>query len=68
VATLMATHDLLSVADVADRIGFMDAGRLSHEVAAQDGSASGARFDVLALHRHYARRAMAQPAPLEAST
>ena len=66
VATLMATHDLLSVADVADRIGFMDGGRLSHEVAAQERG--GARFDVLALHRHYARRTTAQSALLEAST
>lgn len=50
VATLMVTHDLLSVADVADRIGFIDAGSLREEVAA----AGASRFDVLALHRRYA--------------
>jgi len=50
VAILMVTHDLLSAADVADRIGFIDGGRLIEEVAA-----SGAeRFDVRALHRRYA--------------
>jgi len=50
VAILMVTHDLLSAADVADRIGFLDKGRLLEEVAA-DGSAE--RFDVRALHRRY---------------
>ncbi|KQP46202.1 ABC transporter ATP-binding protein [Pseudorhodoferax sp. Leaf274] len=50
VAILMVTHDLLGAADVADRIGFLDQGRLREEVAA-----SGAeRFDVRALHRRYA--------------
>jgi ABC-2 type transport system ATP-binding protein len=50
VAILMVTHDLLGAADVADRIGFLDQGRLLEEVAA-----SGAeRFDVRALHRRYA--------------
>ncbi len=50
VAILMVTHDLLGAAEVADRIGFLDQGRLLHEVAA-----SGAeRFDVRALHRRYA--------------
>lgn len=50
VATLMVTHDLLGAADVADRIGFLRAGRLVEEV-----SATGVdRFDVRALHRHYA--------------
>jgi ABC-2 type transport system ATP-binding protein len=49
VAILMVTHDLLGAADVADRIGFLDAGRLREEVAA-----SGAgRFDVRALHHRY---------------
>ena len=49
VAVLMVTHDLLGVAEVADRIGFINAGRLQDEVAAQ----GEARFDVLALHRRY---------------
>lgn len=53
VAILMVTHDLLSAADVADRIGFLDAGRLLEEVAA----AGEERFDVRALHRRYAGQA-----------
>lgn len=55
VAILMVTHDLLGAADVADRIGFLRAGRLVEEV-----SASGPdRFDVRALHRHYAGEGVA---------
>lgn len=50
VAILMVTHDLLSAADVADRIGFLDAGRLVEEVAATGVD----RFDVRTLHRRYA--------------
>lgn len=50
VAILMVTHDLLSAADVADRIGFIDGGRLVEEVAASGPE----RFDVRALHRRYA--------------
>ncbi|ASK21766.1 ABC transporter ATP-binding protein [Halomonas sp. N3-2A] len=53
VTILMVTHDLLSAADVADRIGFLDAGRLVEEVAATGED----RFDVRALHRRYARQA-----------
>jgi ABC-2 type transport system ATP-binding protein len=49
VAILMVTHDLLSAADVADRIGFIDRGRLVEEVAASGSE----RFDVRALHRRY---------------
>jgi ABC-2 type transport system ATP-binding protein len=50
VSTLMVTHDLLSAADVADRIGFLAQGKLIEEHLA-----SGAdRFDVRQLHRHYA--------------
>jgi ABC-2 type transport system ATP-binding protein len=49
VAVLMVTHDLLGVAAVADRIGFIAGGRLQDEVTAQ----GEARFDVLALHRRY---------------
>lgn len=53
VAILMVTHDLLSAADVADRIGFLEAGRLREEVAATGAD----RFDVRALHRRYAAQA-----------
>jgi ABC-2 type transport system ATP-binding protein len=51
VATLIVTHDLLGAADVADRIGFLRAGRLDPPVAASGGEP---RFDVAALHRRYA--------------
>lgn len=50
VAVLMVTHDLLSAADAADRIGFIGSGRLIEEVAATGAD----RFDVRALHRRYA--------------
>jgi len=57
VAILMVTHDLLSATDVADRIGFIDGGRLVEEVAAMpSGQQNGGRFDVHALHRHYTRQ------------
>jgi len=49
ITTLMATHDLLSAAAVADRIGFLREGHLDEEVAAE----GGARFDVQALFRRY---------------
>ncbi|WP_294265372.1 ATP-binding cassette domain-containing protein [uncultured Sphingomonas sp.] len=48
-AVLMVTHDLLSAADVADRIAFLERGRVAHEVAA-DGPD---RFDVRALHARF---------------
>lgn len=57
VATLMVTHDLLGVADVADRIGFMQGGRLADEVAAQASPPGAPRFDVLGLHARYASQA-----------
>lgn len=50
VAMLMVTHDLLSAAEVADRIGFIDGGRLTEEVAAVGRD----RFDVHALYQRYA--------------
>jgi ABC-2 type transport system ATP-binding protein len=56
VATLMVTHDLLGVADVADRIGFMQAGCLADEVAASASQPGTPRFDVLGLHARYAQR------------
>ena len=49
VAVLMVTHDLLSAADVADRIGFIVNGRLIEEVIATGADP----FDVRALHRRY---------------
>ena len=55
VAVLMVTHDLLGAADVADRIGFIEAGRLIEEVAAEGAE----RFDVRALHRRYAGQEVA---------
>ena len=51
VAVLMVTHDLLGAAAVADRIGFLDQGR----IAAQVPASGDERFDVQALHRRYAR-------------
>ncbi len=48
-AVLMVTHDLLSAVDVADRIGFLEAGRIAHEVAASGPE----RFDIRALHAHF---------------
>ena len=49
-AVLMVTHDLLSAADVADRIGFLEAGRIVEEVAASGPE----RFDIRALHARFA--------------
>ncbi len=48
-AVLMVTHDLLSAADVADRIGFLDGGRLTDEVVANGPD----RFDLRALHARF---------------
>lgn len=49
VATLMVTHDLLSAAEIADRIGFLSNGRIEQEQAATGPE----RFDVRALHQRY---------------
>ncbi|WP_375194990.1 ABC transporter ATP-binding protein [Sphingobium sp.] len=54
-AILMVTHDLMSAVDVADRIGFIDGGRIVDEVAAQDAG----RFDLRALHDCFAREGAA---------
>lgn len=55
VAVLMVTHDLLSAADIADRIGFISHGAIVDEVSATGDE----RFDVRALHRRYAAQAAA---------
>jgi ABC-2 type transport system ATP-binding protein len=46
-AILMVTHDLLGAADCADRIGFLDAGRIVEQVSRKQG------YDVMSLHRRY---------------
>ena len=54
-AVLMVTHDLLSAADIADRIGFLEAGRIVDEAAAQGAD----RFDVRDLHRKFPAESVA---------
>ncbi|MCC5064286.1 ABC transporter ATP-binding protein [Xanthomonas campestris] len=49
-AVLMVTHDLLGAVDVADRIGFLENGRIVDEVGAGDTG-----FDVRTLHARFAR-------------
>lgn len=49
-AIFMVTHDLLGAAEVADRIGFLERGHISHEVAASGTE----RYDVRDLYRRYA--------------
>jgi ABC-2 type transport system ATP-binding protein len=50
VTVFMVTHDLLGAAEVADRIGFLDRGRIAHELAAHGPQ----RFDVQQLFQRYA--------------
>ena len=50
VTVFMVTHDLLGAAEVADRIGFIDRGRIAHEVSAHGAQ----RFDVQQLFQRYA--------------
>ncbi|KTT72045.1 ABC transporter ATP-binding protein [Sphingomonas endophytica] len=54
-AVLMVTHDLLSAVDVADRIGFLERGRIVEEVAATGTE----RFDIRALRARFGERARA---------
>lgn len=56
VAVLMVTHDLLGAADIADRIGLIENGRIAAEWAA---AAAEPRFDLQALHRSFAGMAVA---------
>ena len=61
VAILMVTHDLVSAVDIADRIGFLGAGRIEEEreaAGAGSSAGSGARFDLNALHDRYAHRSV----------
>ncbi len=48
-AVLMVTHDLLSAADIADRIAFLEHGRVAHAVTASGPD----RFDVRGLHARF---------------
>jgi ABC-2 type transport system ATP-binding protein len=48
-AVLMVTHDLLSAADVADRIAFLEEGRVTDDIAASGPE----RFEVRALHARF---------------
>ena len=48
-AVLMVTHDLLSAGDVADRICFLEAGRIVEEVMASGPE----RFDIRAIHARF---------------
>lgn len=58
IAVFMVTHDLLSAAEVADRIGFLAQGRIVEEFHASGPE----RFDVRLLYRHYAGRIAPQDA------
>lgn len=51
VAIFMVTHDLLSAAEVADRIGFLANGKIAEEFIAEGSE----RFDVRDLYRHYSK-------------
>lgn len=57
-AILMVTHDLLSAADIADRIAFLEDGRITHSETASGPD----RFDVRALHQRFASRTETVPA------
>lgn len=48
-AILMVTHDVFGAVDIADRIGFLEAGRIVREAAASGPE----RYDLRALHHHF---------------
>ncbi|WP_309092031.1 ABC transporter ATP-binding protein [Phenylobacterium sp.] len=54
-AILVVTHDLFGAADVADRIGFLEQGRIVEEMAASGPE----RFDLRALHDRFQRAPVA---------
>ena len=47
ISTLMVTHDLLGAARLADRVGFLLAGKLCEEISTTE------QRDLLHLHQHY---------------
>lgn len=49
-AVLMVTHDLLGAVEVADRIGFLEHGRIAGDIGAGDSG-----FDVRTLHARFTR-------------
>ena len=57
-AILVVTHDLFGAADVADRIGFLERGRIVEEMAA----AGPDRYDLRALHDRFQRAPAADKA------
>jgi ABC-2 type transport system ATP-binding protein len=50
-AVLMVTHDLFGAVDAADRLGFLEAGRLAETRAAEGPE----RFDIASLHSRFSR-------------
>ncbi|WP_076070882.1 ABC transporter ATP-binding protein [Sphingomonas montana] len=54
-AIVMVTHDLLGVVDCADRIGFLESGRIADEAVASGPD----RFDLRELHARYGKRVLA---------
>lgn len=54
-AILVVTHDLFGAADVADRIGFLEQGRIVQEMAASGPD----RYDLRALHDRFQRATVA---------